>query len=169
MTRKIGTIIDETGKQFGAWTVLSMSENRGCRGVRWICQCACGKISEVDAVRLRAGRSRSCGCRRFVVEDAEAKQELHLWLGEMRPLQDIAKLEKTTHYKLHTRMKKGMSLLEAVLDIRRMRDQRSNKRSWTVTAESLRAYRNLYLKNVRTGSRPEDDETTSSDSNSEEE
>jgi hypothetical protein len=44
------------------WTVLSEAPSRNGRK-RVLCRCVCGREREVYESALRAGRSRSCGCR----------------------------------------------------------------------------------------------------------
>lgn len=59
----MGTKINMTGKIINKLTVLSMSNNRTPSGsIKWICKCECGNICEVDGVRLRSGKAKSCGC-----------------------------------------------------------------------------------------------------------
>lgn len=55
------------GKTFGQLTVLSRAKKREdlvSRCVRYNCQCACGKIIEVNSNSLRTGHTTSCGCSR---------------------------------------------------------------------------------------------------------
>jgi hypothetical protein len=53
------TFIDETGKVFGQWTVVSYIG--GARG-RWLCLCVCGTQKSLRGDALRNGSTRSCGC-----------------------------------------------------------------------------------------------------------
>lgn len=59
---------DLIGCTFGSWTVLSRAQdkiykdNRHHR--RWICQCSCGTVKEVDECAMKNGTSTSCGCTR---------------------------------------------------------------------------------------------------------
>lgn len=48
---------DLTGKQFGHLKVLNYNEETK----KWICQCDCGKITEVMSYNLRLGNTKSCG------------------------------------------------------------------------------------------------------------
>jgi len=54
-------IVDLTGRRFGKLVALRIREPRGRRMV-WICQCDCGKTSEVMSAQLTFGKTRSCGC-----------------------------------------------------------------------------------------------------------
>ena len=54
-------LIDLTGKKFGMLTVVSLSKTRK-NGAVWVCKCACGKIVESRAGRLKRGMVKSCGC-----------------------------------------------------------------------------------------------------------
>jgi hypothetical protein len=58
---------DLSGRRFGKLTVLRRSENRSTDGrLQWVCQCDCGKVTEVRDKQLRKkrGRTNSCGCLR---------------------------------------------------------------------------------------------------------
>lgn len=55
------------GKTFGQLTVLSIAPKRkdlASRCLRYICQCNCGNIIEVNGNSLRTGHTTSCGCSR---------------------------------------------------------------------------------------------------------
>lgn len=54
--------IDLTGKVFGKLTVLSDTGRRKSRKVIWLCQCECGKQTEVLSGYLISGDTKSCGC-----------------------------------------------------------------------------------------------------------
>lgn len=59
----MGSFIDETGKQYGLWTVLYLDDIAKSPDKRWICQCACGTTKSIRGAELRRGRTLSCGCR----------------------------------------------------------------------------------------------------------
>lgn len=59
-TPRPSLIVDETGKIFGQWTVLSRGTNNSRGTVRWICRCVCGKDQEVEGYALRSGKSSQC-------------------------------------------------------------------------------------------------------------
>ena len=53
---------DLTGLRFNRLTVLTKSNNRSKDGhVKWICQCDCGNICEIEGRYLTSERSTSCG------------------------------------------------------------------------------------------------------------
>lgn len=56
---------DLTGRQFGELTVIRRAENNKSGRVCWICRCSCGKECTVQALKLKSGHTRSCGCRRY--------------------------------------------------------------------------------------------------------
>ena len=59
----MGKKIDMIGFKINKLTVLGISNNRTASGsIKWICQCECGNICEVDGCRLRSGMAKSCGC-----------------------------------------------------------------------------------------------------------
>lgn len=53
--------IDLVGKQFGRWTVLSLSTKESTV-LHWNCICSCGKEKVVSGGALKGGKSVSCGC-----------------------------------------------------------------------------------------------------------
>ncbi|WP_054955031.1 AP2 domain-containing protein [Paenibacillus dakarensis] len=55
---------DMTGKRFGKLTVIRRGETDKQRHVHWICRCDCGEETSVDALNLRNGTTKSCGCLR---------------------------------------------------------------------------------------------------------
>lgn len=55
------TIDIDAGTRFGRWTVVGPSVTKG-QGKNWECRCDCGTIRPVLSVRLRSGKSLSCGC-----------------------------------------------------------------------------------------------------------
>lgn len=55
------------GQTFGQLTVLSLAPKRkdlASRCLRYICQCNCGNVIEVNGNSLRTGHTTSCGCSR---------------------------------------------------------------------------------------------------------
>lgn len=60
----MGRTIDLTGKRFGKLTVIEKAEKGNRAGVRWLCQCDCGKQKIVYGVDLQSGGVQSCGCKR---------------------------------------------------------------------------------------------------------
>lgn len=55
-------MIDLTGYRFDRLFVVCRAPNRNGR-VAWTCQCDCGNTRIVQAANLRAGNTKSCGCR----------------------------------------------------------------------------------------------------------
>lgn len=56
-----GQTINLLNQRFGKLVVIKKVASKG-NGARWLCQCDCGKIKEVDANHLRRGNTLSCGC-----------------------------------------------------------------------------------------------------------
>lgn len=54
-------LIDLTGRHFGELEVLCRAAKRNDKYTRWICQCSCGKITEVRTDYLTSGHTTSCG------------------------------------------------------------------------------------------------------------
>ncbi len=51
-----------TGQRFGKLTVIAPAENIGDK-TAWRCRCDCGRETVTTTSRLRAGHTRSCGCK----------------------------------------------------------------------------------------------------------
>lgn len=56
-------IIDLTGQKFGRLTAISATLGSDGRK-EWLCRCDCGNEKTVPAIRLRTGKTQSCGCLR---------------------------------------------------------------------------------------------------------
>lgn len=54
--------LDLTNQRFGKLVVSNQSNVKYSDGVRWVCNCDCGKTAVVRANHLRNGRTNSCGC-----------------------------------------------------------------------------------------------------------
>lgn len=55
--------LDLKGKKFNKLTVLNEVQRRTKVGqVKWICQCDCGVIKEIEATYIKRNRIKSCGC-----------------------------------------------------------------------------------------------------------
>ena len=50
-----------TGQNFGELVALTPAEKRKDKYTRWICQCSCGKMTEVRTDYLTNGHTTSCG------------------------------------------------------------------------------------------------------------
>lgn len=50
-----------TGKTFGKWTVLRISDTKKHNAYAWLCRCECGVERDVLGSSLRNGFSKSCG------------------------------------------------------------------------------------------------------------
>ena len=68
--------MDLTNMRFGKLVAKEKSGKRDHYGVYWNCQCDCGKITEVVASVLLAGRKKSCGCNRESIGEYQIKQIL---------------------------------------------------------------------------------------------
>lgn len=67
------------GQRFGRLVALEPTVGTiGGRAV-WYCQCDCGNAVNVLGKSLRNGRTRSCGCLRFVSQFNEAKIQRRFW------------------------------------------------------------------------------------------
>ena len=52
--------IDETGHQYGKWTVLKKIDNPDKNGALFLCRCECGHEQAILGKRLREGTTRQC-------------------------------------------------------------------------------------------------------------
>ncbi len=69
---------DLTGRRFGRLSVSGRRDsvlNSGRRMTAWDCLCDCGEKTNVLAVHLKAGRTKSCGC--YSAEMASAVLRTH--------------------------------------------------------------------------------------------
>jgi hypothetical protein len=80
--------IDRSGQTFGRWTIICPVKNR-----RWLCECVCGTIRQVEHGNLRSGASTSCGC--FQRENARETQ-----IGEKSSARKLARQRAGIHYTL---------------------------------------------------------------------
>lgn len=57
---------DLTGQYIGRWHVIKRMPDKitpkGNHYTRWLCECECGTVREINANSLLNGKSRSCGC-----------------------------------------------------------------------------------------------------------
>lgn len=65
--------IDLQGQRFGALTVVEYS-GVWRNGAHWLCVCDCGNLRVVKSQKLRAGKTRSCGCLRPVAKKKAPRQ-----------------------------------------------------------------------------------------------
>lgn len=59
---RTGKVIDLTGHKFGKLTVIKQVPNKTKGNARWLCQCECGNLKQVDAYHLKNNEIKSCGC-----------------------------------------------------------------------------------------------------------
>ena len=84
----MGKAIDIAGEQYGNLTAVKV-DHLGKRNKRyWLCKCACGKYTVQSVGDLRAGKVKSCGCKRYIplvkrnTTHGESKTRLyHIWRG----------------------------------------------------------------------------------------
>lgn len=55
---------DLTGQRFGRLVVLSVVDSKAGANIptKWLCQCDCGNLTEVQGCNLKSGVTKSCGC-----------------------------------------------------------------------------------------------------------
>lgn len=97
MDRKNKTVIDLTGKTFGALTVLGVAFRAGSNAkyIHWWTLCKCGKKKAITGGSLRNRLTRSCGCglgtKRLVhggCVDGIRTTEYALWMGAKKRAKD---------------------------------------------------------------------------------
>lgn len=69
----MGKFLDLSGEQYGRLTPIYHIKgtlSSGRRTTRWLCLCSCGEQHIAEAVHLRSGRTKSCGCYRSEVGGA---------------------------------------------------------------------------------------------------
>ncbi len=80
--------LELSGQKFWFWTVISFSNVSNNGHSQWNCVCVCGKEQVVTGWNLKAGYSKSCGCKtselivNSITTHGMAKTPLHsVWLG----------------------------------------------------------------------------------------
>lgn len=61
-----------SGKTFGRLTVTGLAQVRQSETV-WSCRCECGEVLDVRGRSLRSGNTRSCGCLRREIAEANGR------------------------------------------------------------------------------------------------
>ena len=65
----------EEGNTYGYWKVLNFAGREKWGGIQWRCRCICGKEQVVGGRCLRAGESKSCGCKKSeMLSDAHLRK-----------------------------------------------------------------------------------------------
>jgi len=55
---------DLSGQRFGKLIAIKECGKDKCRRIKWLCQCDCGKTTEVTGVFLTNKHTKSCGCKK---------------------------------------------------------------------------------------------------------
>lgn len=76
-------LIDLTGKRFGKLTVVKRASKIG-EPVRWECLCDCGNTTFVQTHNLKRGRTKSCGCAKYVKKHGLVKTRIYRIWGRMK-------------------------------------------------------------------------------------
>ncbi len=64
MTKSNSKLINLVGQKFNRLKVISRSDKRSKSGAIWECLCDCGNYTDVLGLKLRQGKTKSCGCYR---------------------------------------------------------------------------------------------------------
>jgi hypothetical protein len=96
--------IDLTGKVFGRLTVVSENSIKSLSGgIRWNCQCECGKTTIAMGSNLRNGDTKSCGCYMIdkntesnITHGMSRSLEYNIWRGINRRCSNPG--DKAYHY-----------------------------------------------------------------------
>ena len=56
--------LDITGRQFGRLTAIKRLDIKSTTSYKWLCQCDCGRTTQVSVSYLTGGSVKSCGCLR---------------------------------------------------------------------------------------------------------
>ena len=67
--------LDVTGRRFGRLTAIRRLDIKGRTSYKWLCQCDCGRTTQVSVANLTSGGVRSCGCLRSRPRAAGFKPE----------------------------------------------------------------------------------------------
>lgn len=103
--------IDVTGERFGRLVAKSVDRRNGRR--MWLCECDCGKETRVPLQALRAGNTKSCGCRkRSVLGESTTKHGMagtkiyQIWKGM------IGRATRPDHPRAHNYFNRGITVCE---------------------------------------------------------
>lgn len=88
--------IDLTGQRFGKLVAIKRVKNRG-RETFWLCQCDCGNTKEINASRLRRGKTKSCGCYK-----SEYERKVNKDFGKFNKTHGMS---NTRLYRIYNKMK----------------------------------------------------------------
>ena len=67
--------VDITGQRFGKLVAIEPTGRRGNSGsVIWLCQCDCGRTTQVSVANLTSGGTKSCGCLRYGLRSAKSNE-----------------------------------------------------------------------------------------------
>jgi hypothetical protein len=72
-------LVDIAGQRFGRLVALNPTRSDVRKEKFWLCQCDCGKTTEVLGSSLRLGHTRSCGC--LGAEVSEKRMTTHAMYG----------------------------------------------------------------------------------------
>lgn len=87
-------VVDETGNRHGYLTVIKrIPSDRPA--ARWLCQCDCGNLTEVDGCNLRNGTVQSCGCKLY--ESKNGIDETGKKYGKLTVLEQAPRRNNNTH------------------------------------------------------------------------
>lgn len=88
---------DLTGERYSNLVVLRRDENGGSPP-RWICRCDCGKEKSILGGSLRAGKNKSCGCKKTEKFEERAKKRFVDLTGKkFGALQVVHQLASSRH------------------------------------------------------------------------
>lgn len=81
------------GSQIGHWTVIEpmpfTTPGESIKGLRYRCQCVCGKIKDVSYAELQKRTTKSCGCHRLINLSAAQAREREKYIKKGHQLFDV--------------------------------------------------------------------------------
>lgn len=57
--------MDLIGRKYGNLEVIGEAPTKGSN-TYWVCRCTCGTVKEVSASNLLQGKTKSCGCLKYI-------------------------------------------------------------------------------------------------------
>ena len=90
------------GKRFGRLIAIEKVDNKGKRGVFWLCKCDCGNKTVVSSDHLKKGHTSSCGCYRREIPSTRGHGLTHtrlfnIWNG----MKERCYNQNNYHYKYY--------------------------------------------------------------------
>jgi hypothetical protein len=72
---------DLKGRRFGKLVAIQTANKTKSGNWKWICQCDCGNMINVNGSKLKSGHTKSCGCLKTSQKGLSQTRIYHIWRG----------------------------------------------------------------------------------------